>query len=123
MSAWDEIRPILINGSPITSAGDRVRIDSGNEGDEYPIVIGRSVAVKRSYGLDNTLLEKRETLSLECWGETREQASVLEGQVVALLEAAGLPPDENGPDGIDPTVDVRCCVVFVTVWLEVPPIT
>lgn len=76
-------------------------------------MIGRRVAVERTFGLDNTLLEHKETYSLECWGETRDQASDLEDQVVTLLVGAGLPPDPNGPDGIDPVVDVRCCVIFV----------
>ena len=48
MSAWEELRGILINGSPVTAAGDRVRTDAGNEDDAYPFVIGRRVAVERS---------------------------------------------------------------------------
>ena len=112
MSAWEELRGILINGSPVTAAGDRVRTDAGNEDDAYPFVIGRRVAVERTFGLDNTLLEHKETYSLECWGETRDQASDLEDQVVTLLVGAGLPPDPNGPDGIDPLLrHLRVCVV------------
>lgn len=122
MSAWEELRGILINGSPVTAAGDRVRTDAGNEDDAYPFVIGRRVAVERTFGLDNTLLEHKETYSLECWGETRDQASDLEDQVVTLLVGAGLPPDPNGPDGIDPVVDVRCCVIFVSAWSSIPAI-
>ena len=122
MSAWEEIRGILINGSPRTAAEDRVRTDAGNEDDAYPFVIGRRVAVDRQFGLDNALLGHKETYLLECWGETRDQASDLEDQVVNLLLGAGLPPDPNGPDGIDPVVDVRCCAVFLTVWLSIPSI-
>lgn len=120
MIGWDTISAILVNGSPQTRAGAKVRIDSGIETDRYPLVVGHRVDVKREYGLDNTLLEHKETYQLECWGETRSEADELADECAALLEAAGFPLDPNGPDGIDPVVDVRCTVLYVSLWLETP---
>jgi hypothetical protein len=119
MSGWSQLRDVLLNGSPQTLAGQKIRQDAANDGDKYPFVIGRRVDVYREFGLDNTLLSVKEQYGLECWGETREQACALEDQAVALLIAAGLPPDPNGPDGLDPTVDVRCSVLYVSIWLDI----
>lgn len=120
MGGWEEVRSVLISSSPQTLAADRIRIDSANEGDIYPLVIGRRVDVTREHGLDNTLLSHRETYLLECWGEDRDEAATLEAEVIDALYAAGMPPDDNGPDGVDPVVDVRAGVVYVTVWLDIP---
>ena len=117
-TGWDEISQALLAGSPSpTSAEDRIRIDAAIDTDAYPFVVGHSVSTEREFGLDNTLLFTREQFHLECWGETREEANQIESEVVAALLAAGLTPDPSGPDGFDPTVDVRCVDVFVTAWI------
>ena len=107
-----------LSGSPLpTSAEDKIRVDQANDSDVMPFVVGHSIATVRERGLDNTLLFVKETFHLECWGETRELANALEGEVVAALEAAGLYTDPNGPDGFDPTLDVRCVDLFVPTWI------
>ena len=117
-TGWDEIAAALLAGSPLpTSAGNKIRIDSANDADAYPFVIGHSVSTERDFGMDNTLLSVKETFHVECWAETRAEANVLEGEVVAALLVAGLVPDPSGPDGMDPTVDVRCVDVFVPTWI------
>lgn len=120
MIGWDTISGLLVNSSPRTRADDRVHIDSAVDGEQYPVVVGHRVAVKRDYGLDNTLLEHKETYQLECWGETRSQADELADEVAQILEANGFPLDDNAPDGLDPVVDVRCVVLYVSCWLETP---
>lgn len=121
MIGWEAISAVLL-GSPQTAAGQQIRIDSANDGDTVPFVVGHRVGVKRVYGLDNTLLEHQETYQLECWGETRAEAEDLSDECVALLAAAGFPPDDNAPDGVDPVVDVRCAVLYVSLWLDTPDI-
>lgn len=118
MEGWDALSAVLL-GSPQTAAGEQVRIDSANDDDVYPFVVGHRVDVKRAYGLDNTLLEHQETYQLECWGETREQAGDMADEVAQRLQAAGFPLDPQGPDGLDPIVDVRCAVLYVSLWLDV----
>lgn len=120
MIGWDTISGLLVNSSPRTAAGDRVHIDSAVDGEKYPVIVGHRVAVKRDYGLDNTLLEHKETYQLECWGETRSKSDELADQVAQILETNGFPLDDNAPDGLDPVVDVRCVVLYVSVWLETP---
>lgn len=122
MAGWDQIMAAL-SGSPLpTSAGDKIRVDQANDADSYPFVVGHSVSTERARGLDGTLLYVKETFHLECWGETRELANVLETEVVDALIAAGLYTDPNGPDGFDPTLDVRCVDLFVPTWItpEIP---
>ncbi len=120
MIGWEHISGLLVGASPRTRAGDRIYIDSAPDGETYPVVIGHRVAVKRDYGLDNTLLEHKETYQLECWGETRDESGDLSDEVAVILEASGLPLDDNAPDGLDPVVDVRCVVLYVSVWLDTP---
>lgn len=120
MSASEELYALLM-GSPSTSVGDRVYIDaapqvnSDPEGDPYaglfPFIVFRRARIERDYGLDNTLLAKHETFHIECWAEYREQAQAIEEEVVDRLISIGIPPQENDPDAITPTQDVRCCVV------------
>jgi hypothetical protein len=117
-TGWEQVVAALTTGSPTpTSAGEKIRVDAAIDTDAYPFIVGHSVAVERIFGLDNTLMAKKQTYHLECWGETREQANQLEEEVVTALIAAGLIPDANGPDGMDPTVDVRCADVFVPTWI------
>lgn len=120
MEGWDTISAVLINGSPQTAAGEKIRIDSANDADAYPFVVGHRVNVKREFGLDNSLHAVIETYMLECWGETRDASARLSDECAALLIAAGYPLDDNGPDGLDPVVDVRCVVLYVTLFLDVP---
>lgn len=120
MRGWEEISALLVGASPRSRADDKVYIDAAPDESAYPFVVGHRVAVKRDYGLDNTLLEHRETYMLECWGETREESADLSDEIASILEAAGFPPDDNGPDGLDPVVDVRCVVLYVSCWLETP---
>jgi hypothetical protein len=117
MTGGEIIRAALTAGSPIpTDAGLRVRQDAADEQDAYPFIIFRRVAVFRDRGLDNTLLATKETFHVECWGETREESDDLETQAVAALEAAGRPPSDNDPDGLDPDVKVRAAVIVVDIW-------
>ena len=120
MEGWDTISAVLINGSPQTAAGAKVRIDSANDADTYPFIVGHRVNVQREYGLDNSLHAQIETYMIECWGETRDDANRLSDECAGLLGAAGYPLDANGPDGLDPVVDVRCVVLYVTLFLDVP---
>lgn len=125
MRGWEVISALLVGASPRSRAGEKVFIDSApdvpDDGENpYPFVVGHRVAVKRDYGLDNTLLEHKETYMLECWGETRNESNELADEVAATLEVGGFPPDDNGPDGLDPVVDVRCTVLYVSCWLETP---
>lgn len=114
MTASEELRSILVSGSPQTDAADRVRFDEARLEDAQPLIVLRRINIERDYGLDNTLLSKRETFFVECWAETRAEAQVLEEQVVNLLEAAGIPPEPNDPDGFVPNQDLRCCTVVAS---------
>lgn len=114
MTASEELRSIIVDGSPQTDAADRVRFDAADEGDAYPLIVLRRVRIERDFGLDNTPLAKHETFHIECWSDYRTQAQQLEEQVVERLIAAGIPPDQNDPDGIEPEQDSRCCVVIAT---------
>lgn len=123
MTGGEIIRAALIAGSPLpTDAALKVRQDAADEEDSQPFIIFRRAGVERQRGLDGTLLAKRETFHIECWGETREDADVLEAQAIAALEAAGLYPDDNEVDGLDPEVKVRAAVFAVDVW-NTPEIT
>lgn len=117
MTGGEIIRSVLGTGSPLaTGAGDRVRQDAADESDPFPFIIFRRVAVYRERGLDNTLLAKKETFHIECWGETRAESDVLEEQAIDALLDAGYPAEENEPDGMDPDVKVRASVFAVCIW-------
>ena len=117
-TGWEQIVAALTTGSPSpTPAGERIYIDAANDEEPRPYVIGHSIGRNRTFGLDNTLLALKETFHLECWGETRELANQLADAVVEALLAAGLVPDDNGPDGMDPSFDVRCTDVYVPTWI------
>jgi len=111
----EELHSILVGGSPQTSAGDKVRFDALEEGDEVPFIVLRRVGVDRDFGLDNTLLSTKETFHIECWAESRGEAQEIEQQVVDRLLAAGIPPDPNDVDGFTPNQDVRCVVVIASI--------
>lgn len=96
--------------------GTRVRVDAAEERDEYPFIVFRRRKVDRDFGLDNTLLATMEQFEIECWAAQRLASLQVEAEVVDALLAAGLVPDENPTDALDPDVDVRAAVVYVTVW-------
>lgn len=116
-TGWQEIVDALGAGSPTLSCGDRIRTDAANDEDPYPFIVGHSYSTERDFGLDGTLLSTKELFHVELWGETREQANQLEAEVLERLIAADLLPEPNGPDGFDPTVDVRCVDLFVPTWI------
>jgi len=116
VTGGERVRAALIGGSPLTSAGTKVRQDAADEQDDYPFIIFRRTEVDRQRGLVGELLAVRETFQVECWGENREASDVLEAEAVSTLEAAGLYPDGNEPDGLDPEVRVRAAVFSVDVW-------
>lgn len=117
MTGGEILRTVLGTGSPLaTDAGDRVRQDAADESDPFPFIIFRRVEVYRERGLDNTLLAKKETFHVECWGENREESDVLEEQAIDALLAAGYPAENNEPDGLDPDVKVRAAVFVVCIW-------
>lgn len=99
-----------------TDAGLKVSQDAADEGDTFPFIIFRRVAVERIKGISGELLVTRETFHVECWGETRAQSNVLEAQSIAAINAAGMYPDGNEVDGLDPDVKVRAAVFAVDIW-------
>lgn len=119
-NGWDQINAALTAGSPTpTSAGSKVFVDvaTDEQSQDYPYIIVHSYSTERKRGLDGTLLYIKETFHLECWGETRAMAKQLGDEVDDALAAARLYTDPNGPDGFDPTMDVRCSDVFVPTWI------
>lgn len=116
MTGGERVRAALISGSPMTSAGTKVRQDAADEEDEYPFIIFRRTEVERQRGVGGELLATRETFQVECWGENRAASDTLEAEAVSALEATGLYPDGNEPDGLDPDVRVRAAVFTVDVW-------
>ncbi len=117
MTGGEVLYAALATGSPLpTDALDRVRQDAADEGDPFPFIVFRRVAVERLRGIDGSLHATHETFHVESWGETRAESDVLEAQAIAALEIAGLYPNGNEPDGIDPDVKVRAAVFEVDVW-------
>lgn len=113
----ETLRNALVGGSPDPTFATAVRQDLADEADQFPYIIFRRVAVYREFGLDNTLLCVKETYHIECWGDNREQESVMEDKVVDLLIAADMPPSQNESDGFDPDMKVRAGVIVVDLWL------
>jgi hypothetical protein len=123
MSGSEIVRTVLatpdtsVNGVVYpTDAGLRVRADEAEQGEPFPFVIFRRVAIERDFGLDNTLLSTMETFAIECWGDTAARAQALEAQVVDALLAQGIPPSHNEPDGKDPYIGVNCVVIRADIW-------
>ena len=116
MSGGEVIRAALIAGSPLTAAELKVRQDAADQDDAFPFIVFRRVNVERLRGLNGELHATRETFQIECWGETRAQSDLLEAEALNTLTTAGLYPDGNEVDGLDPEVLVKAAVFAVDVW-------
>lgn len=117
MTGGERIHAALTAGNPpATSVGTKVRQDAADEQDGYAFIIFRRVDVVRERGLGGMLLAMKEVFHIECWGETRADADVLEQEALAALTAANFYPDGNEVDAIDPEVKVRCAIFAVDVW-------
>lgn len=123
MSAAEDLRAALVASAPLVAlVGQRMRTDAAEQADAFPYVVFRRKTVQREFSLDNTLLAAREVFEIECWAERRLAAVEIEEAVVTALLAAGLVPDDNDPDALDPEVDLRCAIVNVSLW-STPAIT
>lgn len=117
MTPSETLMAALTAGSPTpVSDATEVRQDAADEEDAYPFIIFRRVAADRQRGIGGELLVTRTTFHVECWGTTRAESETLEAEAIAALEAAGIYPDGNEVDGLDPDVKVRAAVFAVDVW-------
>lgn len=120
MSTITTLRAALLDNTDLVAiVGTKVRADQADDKDEFPYVIFRRTNVKRELGLDNTLLSREDVYEIECWHEQRLQADAMADLVVEALLAAGIVPDDNDPDALDPELVKRCAVVTCTVWATV----
>lgn len=117
MRGIETVRTALLASAPLVAlVAQRVRADIAGDRDAAPYVVVRRKAVEREFALNDALLAKRELFEIECWADERLSTVDMEEAVVAALLAAGLVPEDNDPDAIDPALDVRCAIVMVSVW-------
>lgn len=117
MSTITTLRAALVASTGLTAiVGARIRADQADEKDGFPYVIFRRTKVEREMGLDNTVLARSDVYEIECWHEQRLQADAMADLVVDALLAAGIAPDDNDPDAMDPELVKRCAVVTCSIW-------
>lgn len=120
MSTVTTLRAALVGSTALTNiVGQRIRVDQADEKDEFPYIVFRRVNVRRDYGLDNTLLSRADDFEIECWHEKRLSADDMANLVVQALTTAGIVPNDNDPDAVDPELVKRCAVVTCSVWASV----
>lgn len=110
---------LLANTDLVEIIGTKVRADQADDKDSFPYIVFRRTDVKREYGLNNTLLSREDVYEIECWHEQRLQADTMADMVTTALLTAGIVPDNNDPDALDPELVKRCAVVTCTVWATV----
>lgn len=98
--------------------GTRIRVDYAEAADRYPFVVVKRADFSRTPDLSGAVNLITETFEVECWGEDRVQAVNLMEQALLALDAADLPPERGQPDGVDPELLNKVCVLVVDVLTE-----
>lgn len=118
-TAIETVRSALLAHSPLTAqVGQRIRADLAAEADALPLIVLRQIGYIPHGGLDDSVHAGQYTVQVEAWGDTRSASAALQQLAEAALRAAGLPPDDADPDGLDPDTAARAAVLNVDVWLQ-----
>lgn len=114
MSSHTLVQAALVaHGGLAALVGTRIRPDLARPEDDFPFVVFKRSGLTRHTGLDGTVHGTTETFDVECWGGTRAMSINVSEQALLALDAAHLPAEEAGPDGIDPEQLDRVTVLTV----------
>lgn len=117
MTAAEDLRAVLVAHVPLAAlVQQRVRFDTGNQDDIYPLIVLRQVGNEPIRGIDGSLHCRRESFQVESWGETRAQSAAVHAVVEDALSAADMAPEPADADALDPDVGARACVWNVDIW-------
>ncbi|WP_349745237.1 tail completion protein gp17 [Roseateles cavernae] len=115
-TSHQDLRAALLAFPGLTAlVGQSVHIDFAPAEAPQPFVVVKGDGIEYIRGLDGSRHGQIERFDVEAWADRRSVAVAVSEQCLLALEAASYWPESKQPDGIDPELLERVCVLTLEI--------